>query len=197
MKNLPLILNVVLLAAVAHLYYLNLKKSGPSTPAIVAPASAQYGARIAFVESDTLNEKYEWLKQQSEAIEQRIKNAENSLAVKQQGLMKDATALEERARGGNLTQVEYEKEMGALQQRSEKIRDEEARLTKSLAEEQKKAYDELYAKVEAKLKMLSDQIGYDYILSYKRGGPILLANDSLDITKQVLELLNAEKNESQ
>ena len=192
MKNLSLILNIVLLAAVAHLYYLTLKKSGPAGPAIVAPASAQYGARIAFVESDTLEEKYEWLKQQSEAIQQRITSAESSLANKQQALVKDASALEERARGGNLTQADYEKEMGVLQQRSERIRDEEARLSKSLADEQKKSYDELYAKVEAKLKLLSDQIGYDYILSYKRGGPILLANDSLDITKQVLELLNAE-----
>lgn len=192
MKNLSLILNIVLLAAVAHLYYLTLKKSGPAGPAIVAPASAQYGARIAFVESDTLEEKYEWLKEQSEAIQQRITSAENSLANKQQALVKDASALEERARGGNLTQADYEKEMGVLQQRSERIRDEEARLSKSLADEQKKSYDELYAKVEAKLKLLSDQIGYDYILSYKRGGPILLANDSLDITKQVLELLNAE-----
>ena len=63
---------VVLLAAVAHLYYLTLKKSGPATPAIVAPASAQYGSRIAFVESDTLEEKYEWLKQQREALEKRL-----------------------------------------------------------------------------------------------------------------------------
>ncbi len=182
----------MLLAAVAHLYYLTLKKSGPSTPAITAPASAQYGSRIAFVESDTLEEKYEWLKQQSEAIEQRVKSAESTLASKQQSLMKDASALEERAKSGNLTQADYEKAMAGLQQRSEKIRDEEARLSKSLADDQKKSYEELYAKVESKLKLLSDQIGYDYILSYKRGGPILLANDSLDITKQVLELLNAE-----
>lgn len=156
MKNISLILNIVLLAAVAHLYYLALKKSGPATPTITAPASAQYGARIAFVEQDTLNEKYEWLKQQSEVIEQRIKSAESTLANKQQALVKDATALEERARGGNLTQADYEKEMAVLQQRSEKIRDEESRLSKSLGDEQKKAYDELYAKVEAKLKLLSD-----------------------------------------
>lgn len=191
-QNISLILNVLLLAAVSHLYYLQSQKSSHGASAIVPPASQQMGARIAFVESDTLNEKYEWLKQQSEAIEQRVKTAENTLAVRQQSLMKDAAALEEKARGGNLTQADYEKQMASLQQRSEKIREEEARLSKSLADEQKKAYDERYAKVEAKLKMLSDQIGYDYILSYKRGGPILLASDSLDITKQVLELLNAE-----
>ncbi len=47
--------------------------------------------------------------------------------------------------------------------------------------------------METQLKTLSSQIGYDYILSYSRGGQILLANDSLDITKQVLDLLNAQE----
>jgi Skp family chaperone for outer membrane proteins len=45
--------------------------------------------------------------------------------------------------------------------------------------------------LENNLKTLSSQIGYDYILSYTRGGQVLLANDSLDITKQVLDLLNS------
>jgi outer membrane protein len=51
----------------------------------------------------------------------------------------------------------------------------------------------LYANVEAKLKTLQSQIGYDYILSYTRGGQVLLANDSLDITEEVLKLLNAKE----
>ena len=46
--------------------------------------------------------------------------------------------------------------------------------------------------METKLKTLSSKIGYDYILSYSRGGQILLANDSLNITKEVLDLLNAK-----
>jgi Skp family chaperone for outer membrane proteins len=54
--------------------------------------------------------------------------------------------------------------------------------------------NELMANVEVQLKSLQSQIGYDYILSYsKGGGQVLLANDSLEITKEVLELLNAKK----
>ena len=78
-------------------------------------------------------------------------------------------------------------------QRSQRLEEEKARLGKSLAEDQKKAFNDLYANVETQLKTLSSQIGYDYILSYSRGGQILLANDSLDITKQVLQLLNAQE----
>jgi len=190
MKNLSLLLNAVLLLAVGYLFYAQFSK--PATPApIVPPASQSGGARIAFINADTLDAKYEWLKQQKEAIEQRMRNAENSLVSKQESLMKEADALQRRYAEGNMTQADAEKAQASLMQRGERLREEEARLSKSLAEEQKKAFNDLYANLETQLKQLSNQIGYDYILSYTRGGQILMANDSLDITKQVLDLLNS------
>lgn len=193
MKNLSLILNIVLFALVAHLYYLNFKKPAAASAAIVAPTSQSGGVKIAYVNGDTLDEQYIWLKKQKEDIQKRMESAENSLAAKEQALMKDAAALQQRFQGGNMTQAEAEKEQNGLMQRSQRLEEEKARLGKSLAEDQKKAFNDLYANVETQLKTLSSQIGYDYILSYSRGGQILLANDSLDITKQVLQLLNAQE----
>jgi outer membrane protein len=194
MKNLPLILNAVLFLLVGHLYYLNSKKSQPAdSQAIVPPASQSGGVRIAYVNADTLDAKYEWLKQQKAAIQQRLENAEKSLSAKEEALMKDAAALQERFQTGTMTQADAEKEQAGLMQRGQKLEEEKMRLSKSLGEDQKKAFNDLYANVETKLKTLSNQIGYDYILSYSRGGQILLASDSLDITKQVLELLNAKE----
>lgn len=194
MKNLPIILNIILFLLVGHLYYLNSKNtnSGAAVQTVLPPASQAGGARIAYVNGDTLDAKYEWLKQQKEAIEQRMVNAEKTLSNKEEALMKDAAALQEKFQGGNMTQADAEKADMALRQRAQKLEEEKARLSKSLSEDQKKAFNDLYANVETKLKTLSSQIGYDYILSYSRGGQILLANDSLDITKEVLELLNAK-----
>lgn len=107
--------------------------------------------------------------------------------------MKDGQSLQERFQTGNMTQADAEKEQNALMQRAQRLEEEKMRLSKSLAEDQKKAFNDLYANVEAQLKTLSNRIGYDYILSYSRGGQILLANDSLDITRQVLDLLNAQE----
>jgi outer membrane protein len=194
MKNLPLILNAVLFLLVGHLYYLNSKKSqSADSQVIVPPASQSGGVRIAYVNADTLDAKYEWLKQQKAAIQQRLESAEKSLSAKEQALMNDAAALQERFQTGTMTQADAEKEQAGLMQRGQKLEEEKMRLNKSLGEDQKKAFNDLYANVETKLKTLSSQIGYDYILSYSRGGQILLASDSLDITKQVLELLNAKE----
>ncbi len=195
MKNLPLILNIVLFALVGHLYYLNLSKNKTAEQTITAPASQSGGVKIAYVNGDTLDAQYIWLKKQKEAIQQRMQAAENSLAAKEQALMKDAAALQERFQGGNMTQVDAEKQQQLLMQRGQRLEEEKNRLSKSLSDEQKKAFNDLYANVETQLKTLSSQIGYDYILSFSRGGQILLANDSLDITKQVLELLNAQEQE--
>lgn len=194
MKNLSLILNIVLFALVGILFYLNLSKPQAAEKQMILPSASQTGGvRIAWVNADTLNEKYEWLKQQKKAIEQRLENAENSLRTKEEALMRDAASLQERFAGGNMTQADAEKEQAVLMQRGQRLEEEKNRLSKSLGEEQKKAFDDLYSNVESKLKELSAQIGYDYILSYQRGGQILLASDSLDITKQVLELLNAKE----
>lgn len=191
MKNLPIILNIILFALVGHLYYLNSKNAKPAeAQVLVPPASQKGGAHIAYVNGDTLDAQYEWLKQQKAAIEERMANAEKTLSAKEEAIMKEAQALQEKFQTGTMTQAEAEKQQASLMQRGQKLEEEKARLSKSLGEDQKKAFNDLYANVETKLKTLSAQIGYDYILSYSRGGPILLANDSLDITKQVLELLN-------
>lgn len=195
MKNLSLILNVILFVLVGHLYYLNFQKSKPADQVISAPASQSGGVKIAYINGDTLDEQYIWLKKQKEAIQQRMQSAENSLAAKEQALMKDASALQERFQTGTMTQADAEKQQNVLMQRGQKLEEEKARLGKSLSEEQKKAFNDLYANVEKHLKTLSSKIGYDYILSYSRGGQILMANDSLDITKEVLEMLNAQDQE--
>jgi outer membrane protein len=194
MKNLPIILNVILFALVGHLYYLNSKNTKPAEGQVIMPAASKAGGlRIAYVNADTLDAKYEWLKTQKAAIEQRMSAAEKTLSSKEEGLMKEASALQEKFQQGNMTQAEAEKQQAVLMQRGQKLEEEKARLSKSLGEDQKKAFDDLYANVEAHLKTLSTQIGFDYILSYQRGGPILFASDSLEITTQVLDLLNAKK----
>ena len=193
-KNISLILNGILLLAVAHLYYLNFSKKDNTQPvSTLAPAKGG-GVKIAYVNADTLDARYEWLKEQKKALEQRVINAEKNMGSKKEALMKDLAAFQQKYESGTVPPAQLEKEYAALNERQRKLAEEEERLGKQLTQEQQKAMNELMANVEAKLKSLQSQIGYDYILSYsKGGGQVLLANDSLDITVQVLDLLNAKK----
>lgn len=198
-KNISLILNGILLLAVAHLYYLNFsKKSATTEPAangtpIMAPATGGGGVRIAYVNADTLDAKYEWLKEQKKALEQRVQNAEKSMGGKKEALMRDLEQFQKKYESGTVPPAQLEKEYAVLAERQQKLAQEEERLGRQLVEEREKAMNALMANVEEKLRSLQSQIGYDFILSYsKGGGQVLMANDSLDITGQVLELLNAK-----
>ncbi|MEO6759433.1 MAG: OmpH family outer membrane protein [Saprospiraceae bacterium] len=193
MKNISLILNVILLAAVGHLYYLNLRKAKPVEQPMIMPAATNAGVRVAHVNADNLDANYGWLKKQKAAIEQKVSSAQNSLGNKKEALMKDLDAFQGKYQSGTMTEADAKAQYEKLMQRQQKLGEEEERLSKQLGEDQKKAFNDLYANVESQLKTLSSQIGYDYILSYSRGGPILLANDSLDITTEVLKLLNAQE----
>lgn len=195
-KNISLILNGILLLAVAHLYYLNFSKSNQSGPEsqVLAPAPSSGGVRIAYVDADTLDAKYEWLKEQKTALEKRVESAQRSLGAKKDAWVQDMAAFQKKYESGTVPPAELEKEYNSLMKRQQSLGDEEARLSKDLAEQQQKAMNELMGKMESKLKSLQSKIGYDYILSYsKGGGQVLLANDSLNITYQVLELLNAKE----
>ena len=55
--------------------------------------------------------------------------------------------------------------------------------------------EELNKKVKAELKLYLDKYGADYILGYSENGPVLLTNEVLDITNELLEKLNAPAEE--
>ena len=194
MKNLSLILNGLLIVAVGTLFFLRSKdaKTAGQSSVIIPPASAASGMKIAWINADTLDAKYEWLKSQREALEKRLTNASASMESKMRTHAQKAQAFQQKAEAQNTPRVELEKEYEQIMKEEQRLGEEGQRLEKSIAADRQKAIEDMYTKLEEKLKTLRDQIGYDYILSYSRGGQILMANDSLDITRQVLELLNAK-----
>ncbi len=193
MKNLSLILNGILILAVAHLYYLNFSKK-TAGPLISPAASASGGAKIAHVNIDSLDANYSWLKEQKSNLEKSQQEKERAMKQKQEAFLRDMQAFQDKYQSGTVPPAELEKQYNALMGRQQKLEEEGSRLSKELADAYQKAMNELMANVEVQLKSLQSQIGYDYILSYsKGGGQVLLANDSLEITKEVLELLNAKK----
>ncbi len=46
------------------------------------------------------------------------------------------------------------------------------------------------------MQRIGRDLGYDYIMSYRVGGAMLYANPELDITSNVIDLLNAEYKKS-
>ena len=72
----------------------------------------------------------------------------------------------------------------------------EQKLSQDLAEEELKASNAFINKTDKFLQKIGVNLGFDYVLSYRLGGPMLYANTSLDITQKVITELNEayEKN---
>lgn len=195
MKNISLILNVVLLIAVGFLYF----KVFSNKPAEVAkteePTAVETDKplKIVYINSDTLFEKFSEFKKQRDAFQQKEKNADASLKAKGKALERDYLAVQKKVQTGTMAPSEIQQEEQRLVKAQQAIAQEQERVTKVLLEENKKVSDALQKQVIDKLKAFKEREGYDFIFSYAAGGQILVSNDSLDITKKVLEELNAQK----
>jgi Skp family chaperone for outer membrane proteins len=167
----------------------------PPSPIVAAEgiaAASGVGHKIGYVNIDTLYEKYTWFKDQKAALTAKVGAAQKTLQQKEETFMRKVQAFQEKAQGGNVPPIELEKEQNRLAAEEQELQKQQARMSQNLEEESIQANEQLLATLELKLKEIRTQIGYDYILGYQRGNPtILLANEDLDVTQKVLELLNA------
>lgn len=194
MKNISLILNIVLLLAVGFLFFKVFSTDEPATedkePAVV---NIEKTLKIAYINSDTLFEKFAEFKKQRDVFQKKEKDADAVLKAKGKALERDYLAVQKKVQTGTMAPSEIQKEEQRLVQAQQALAQEQDRITKALLEENKKVSDALQKQVIDKLKVFKDREGYDFIFSYAAGGPILVSNDSLDITTKVLEELNAQK----
>jgi outer membrane protein len=193
MKNGSLYLNIFLLVAVGVLYYLHFsgKQVTPGTPETAGrplPSLPVSAGGIVYINSDSMLEQFEFFKtkrKEFESYQTRVKNE-----LKQQGekLQQEIEEYQQQAVGMTDSQRQQKEEQLSMKQQQYLQRRDDA-LAK-LEEQQDKSSEELYDKLGVFLKEFNAGKNYQFILGYQRGGGILLANDSLNITRQVISGLN-------
>jgi outer membrane protein len=193
MKNISLVLNVVLVIAVAVLYYLHFKK--PDAPEVNTTTTRdtilpfpKSDVSIVYVNTDTLLHNLDFYKTRKAEFEAKQEKIKNDLEAESNRLQSDAEAYQQK--GGMMTESERAKTEEELMMRQQKLMQKKDDMIEKLDNEQAKFSDELYSKLNSYLKDYNKDKNYTYILGYQKGGGILLANDSLDVTSQVLQGLN-------
>ncbi len=206
MKQVSLIINIVLVAAVAVLFYMNisLKKNveslagaNPSnvlqTPATLSANNVDLkDAKIAYLNIDSLDYGYQYIIDNSKeyankqmALESQI----NSMAAKFQADYQD---FQQAAQAGVRGEAELNKQKSQLEQQQYDVAAKQKQL-ENLGEEIGKKRGDM-------LKKVSDYIAkynngkYDYILAYTTANisSVLYAKPGLDLTKEIVNGLNAE-----
>jgi len=205
-KNISVLLNVVLLIAVAVLYYFHFSSQNTcsdtgisgtdsaaiTNPKVMAPKEIK-ASKIVFINSDVLNEKYDFVKDLTASAQSRQQKLESAYQSKAQKLQQDYADFQQKASQGLLSENQSNAAQEDLMKRKESLDQMESQL-QALVEEIQKSNEEVRQTVIDYVKEYNKNGQYNFILTYTEGpgGVVLLANDSLDITAEIIEGLNAQ-----
>lgn len=205
MKKASIIINSILFIAVGILYYLHFstcKSSCEATtendsstalkPIVIAPKEIK-ASKIVYINSDILNEKYDFVKDLTAAAQAKHQRLQTAYETKAQKFQEDYNDLQQKASQGLLSENQANAAQEDLIKRKEELDKMELQL-QSMMEEIQKSNEEVRKNVIDYVKEYNKTGQYNYILTYtdSPGGFLLLANDSLDITREVVDGLNAQ-----
>lgn len=190
MKNVSLVLNVVLLVAVAVLYYLHFSAtpSAQSSGSLISPVSGD--PLIAFINSDSVLQNYKYLDVKRKELEAKTKKLDQEYRNRAQGLQNDITNYQRNIGNYTLSQARAAEE--DIQKKQQNLRVYEQSLTQELMGEEAKLNKELYDRVTAYLKKYGQSNGLHIVFKFDQTSDVLFAGDSLDITNAVIAGLNSE-----
>jgi outer membrane protein len=190
-NQLSLILNVVLLFAVAVLYYLHFSSPSPSSPSIsTSISSVPAGQQVVYINTDSLLMNYDMVDDLQKDLDARRTNAEKQLVIKQRQLQQEAESFQKRFSAGLMTEIEAKNTQTTLLQKEQTLRLEEQNLAAGLMETERKLNAQWLDSAINYLKEYNKSKNYQIIMGYQKGGQILLANDKLEITNEIIKGLN-------
>lgn len=196
MKNFSMVLNAVLIIAIALLYFLffsEKKQNAPSQEIKAAPFDPSTASKVSmvYVNTDSLLVQYQFAKDLNDKLVQRQKSSKAGLESKAASFEKEAAAFQEKVqRNSFLSQQSAESQQQELMKKQQNLQQLEYDLTQQLAKEQQDLNRQLYDSIVNFLKEYNQKYNYQFILGHTPGGGLLYANEKLEITDTIVKILN-------
>lgn len=163
--------------------------AGDTTEVTVEPVEKT--DKIVYVNADTLSEQYEYFKEIRTNLEAKVKKAQSDLQSKGQAFQREVAEYEQKAATMSASDRQATEERLARKQQELGRLDQTA--SQSLAQDEATEFNNVYTTITEYLKKHAEDNGYTFVLTYSKTNPgVLYADEKLDITKQILDGLNAE-----
>ncbi len=194
MKQFSLILNVLLVLALAFLYYhvFSEKKQTSKLSSVTSGIETSVSTNrppIAYVDLDSLNEKIFYIKERRKELEGEQKVIENEGNNSMRGLENQKNAFLKK--GNAITQQEAEQFQGELYQQQQQIEAKKQSTLQKLSEKSYKFMDDIQKKLKQFLADYNQDKNYMYILTTGTGLDYMVYKDSaLNITADVVLGMN-------
>ncbi len=145
--------------------------------------------KIAYVEVDSIMTQYTFCKEQSELLEKKSQNIQNTLNQKGQSLQAAAMKFQQDVQNNKYTQQQAESVQASLQKQQGDLQNLQQRLGAEFQAETEKFNKALRDSLNHYLAQYNKAKKYTLILT-KQGDNILYADKSYDITNDVIAGLN-------
>lgn len=151
-------------------------------------------ARIIFVNTDSLWQQFELYGQYLDDLMKERTALEKQYEKRMRRFEADVKKFQEKA--PYMSQQLGAQEQNRILGEEKSLLQMQEDMGQQLAESEMAKNTEIREKILAKIKEYNEDGRYDFVLGYSAISPVLYANDSLDVTSELLEMLNTDFSDS-
>ena len=193
MKNILPAITAILAVLVGVLFYLHFKNHSQidkiNTKVAGNDTAANRPLKIAYVDLDSIQEKYDYYREKMTEFEKKKESADRDLNNSFQRIENERIAFVQK--GNAITQVEAEAFQRDYARKMQNLEQQKANMERQIQEEGIKTMEELKKKINAFLTDYNTTKSYSYIFSYSSGINVLFYKDTAyNITNEVVDGLN-------
>jgi outer membrane protein len=186
MKNLSLALNAVLLVAVGILYYLHFSGSSEANNPKLTVATP---TGVAYINTDSVLKYYEYTKVNNKKLQDKAERLQSDLKTRAAALQGEINDYQRNI--NSLTRGQIQSVEEGLARKEQNFRMAQQSAEQTILEEQQNLSLEMYGKITEFLKKYGQQNGLQIVIKRDQSSDLWYGDETLDITKQVIEGLNA------
>ena len=144
--------------------------------------------RVAYINIDSLNNQYEYIKDQTAFLEKEGVKIQGKIQYKLKQAENRQAELQEQLQG--MTQQQFEEAQMEMQKMQYDLQEYENKQSQKLQSLQFESQEQIQLKLDSFLLPYKDQ--YDFIFSYAKGTELMHANQSFEITEEIIGKMNAD-----
>ena len=191
MNKIQLVINIVLVAAVAALFVIIYSGNKPATAetATLDPAEVM---PVAYLNVDSLLTNYTFAQEASDQLMSKQEDARVKMNTKLRTFQNEVADFQRKLENNAfLSRERAEKEQQRLAKKEQELQELEAKLTQDIMMENQKLNLQLADSLNNFLKEFNSDGRFHIILSNTAKDNVLMANEQYDITEEVINGLNA------
>ena len=196
MKNLTLILNIVLVIAVAVLYALYFSGNKPQAEnagpkAEKADSMQAAGLNVAYVNIDTVLSEYKLYQEMEQMFIQKQQKMEADLTSRSQNLEQRMADFQNKVKNYLITSTQAKQMQKELAQDQQRLMQLQSEMQGKLAQHEQSMMQQVYDSLRSFVDDYNAQKRYDLIISNQGSSSVLYGRPYMNITKDVLNGINS------